>query len=380
MPPAPGGNEPDHSLTPIWVSVFIFFVLGLIWVLYKEYIVAFIFSIKHLEALAIAFILPESWLPSLNQSLNFMNSSRDVGYANVSVNDIYSVSKIIGDYLRYPVMAILGALAMYVYFHSPILRYKKTHSMKTLLQQEKKNWPQITPVSRLDLVNTDIHEGPWAMALQPLEFAKVNNLLILEQTSSGEGALDSKDVTTASIQRDEARKIFAMQLGAFWTTPEQLPIYARSLFAIFAARIVGEREGAAKLLQQIAISTESGQLNFSGCDELLKKHRDNKIVKKITRRHAFVLTAMASMLEAARQDGVVATADFLWLKPIDRRLWYMLNTIGRQTPFAEVSGPYAHWLIEKELDRKLNLPFVDEAVNALEVAIKEIIIAPEEDN
>ncbi len=60
-------------------------------------------------------------------------------------------------------------------------------------------------------------------------------------------------------------------------------------------------------------------------------------------------------VNAARgtRDGVQASADFLWLKPIDRRLWYMLNTVGRQTPFAEVAGPYAHWLAEREMGKRI---------------------------
>ena len=55
------------------------------------------------------------------------------------------------------------------------------------------------------------------------------------------------------------------------------------------------------------------------------------------------------MLVAARTDGVLASAEFLWLKPVDRQLWFMLNSIGRRTPFVEVSAPYAHWLVERRL-------------------------------
>jgi len=55
----------------------------------------------------------------------------------------------------------------------------------------------------------------------------------------------------------------------------------------------------------------------------------------------------------------------------------MLNTVGRQTPFSEVAGPYAHWLSEEELGRKIIVPMVDEAVIGLEVAIGEIIAPPE---
>ena len=43
---------------------------------------------------------------------------------------------------------------------------------ESLVDQEYIHWPQISPVKKLDLVKMSIKEGPWAMALQPLEFAK----------------------------------------------------------------------------------------------------------------------------------------------------------------------------------------------------------------
>lgn len=84
------------------------------------------------------------------------------------------------------------------------------------------------------------------------------------------------------------------------------------------------------------------------------------------------------MLEAARTDGVLATAEFIWLKAVDRRLWYMLNSVGRKTAFPEVAGPFAHWKIEKRLRRPLKVPMVDTAVDAMEEAISEIIYKPDE--
>lgn len=109
-----------------------------------------------------------------------------------------------------------------------------------------------------------------------------------------------------------------------------------------------------------------------------KKHENTKLVQQIVQSHAYLLTVMAEMLEGARTDGVQAAADFLWLKPVDRRLWYMLNTVGRQTPFVEVAGPFAHWVAEKEMGRRLLVPMVEEATNALEIALKEIIYKPDE--
>ena len=57
----------------------------------------------------------------------------------------------------------------------------------------------------------------------------------------------------------------------------------------------------------------------------------------------------------------------------------MLNTVGRQTPCTEIAGPYAHWLAEIEIGRRLSVPMVEEASNALEEAISKIRYTEDED-
>ena len=186
------------------------------------------------------------------------------------------------------------------------------------------------------------------------------------------------DKVEVVLRRGLANKIFAMQLGPLWTGTDRLPPHVKALFAIFAARINADSKIALQLLSQLSASSKSNTLNYNGVDALLKKHENTKLVKKIVQSHSYVFTVMASMLEAARDDGVQASADFLWLKPMDRRLWYTLNTVGRQTPFIEVAGIFAHWIAEKEAGRKLIVPMIDEATNAVVLALKDVIYRPDE--
>jgi intracellular multiplication protein IcmP len=179
-----------------------------------------------------------------------------------------------------------------------------------------------------------------------------------------------------SLKRGQTNKVFIMQLGPLWHSVDRLPPHVRALFAIFAGRHNSD-PGAVALLKQLS-SSATTKLDFTGVDQLLKKYIDTKPVQQVIQSHAYILTVMASMLVLARLDGVQASADFLWLKPLDRRLWYTLNTVGRQTPFTEVAGIFAHWVAEKELGKKLQIPMVEEATNALELALKEIIYKPDE--
>jgi len=150
------------------------------------------------------------------------------------------------------------------------------------------------------------------------------------------------------------------------------------LYAVFLARLEHELDVAREYLAQLAASAAKGSIDYSQTDTLIKKYGNGKAAQLCMRKHAYVYTVMASMLELARVDGVLASADFLWLKPIDRRLWYVLNTVGRQVAPSEIAGIYAHWLAEKEMNRPLNVPMVQEAVKALDLALTNMVYVPEE--
>jgi intracellular multiplication protein IcmP len=167
-----------------------------------------------------------------------------------------------------------------------------------------------------------------------------------------------------------------MQLGPYWEGFEHCSPPAYALAGVFMARMNRDRDAANLILHTIDRTYVSGKPDFSVARPIVKKYQNTEAVQEIIAKHAYVLTVISSLLAAARDDGVVPSSEFLWLKPIDRRLWYMLNCIGRQTPYAEVGGPFAHWRAEKVMGRRSLVPMIDEAIRALEIAIKEIKLTP----
>ncbi len=372
MPPPSGSQQQsgDNSLAPLWIIVGLFVLGWLLWSFFHTQIVGFFLAVKAWEAHLIAFFLPSvAHLPA---------EIKHLSPEQVDFSQLLDISREVGSYLRYPIIVILIILAFIIYSSHINLQFKKTYNMKLLTEAERKNWPQISPVINLNLVKQDIDKGPWAMALSPMQFAKKHALLQEEKTiPTMTMASTQRNQTTVQIKREAAYHIFTLQLGEYWQGVERLSPTTKALFVIFASRANRDRDGALKLLLQIAESSTTGRLNFSGVNELWEKHKNNKTVNQIMHSHAYVLTVMASMLDLARKDGVLASADFLWLKPTDRLLWFMLNSVGRQTVFPEVAGPFAHWNIERAMGRRLLLPMVEEAVNGLDAAIKEILYIPD---
>lgn len=360
----------DNSFAAIWVTVLIFIVGGVIWYSAHQQIVSFLFKVHVWQAQLVDYFVPGE---PLSQEVYLMETL-DPGA--VDLTQVSLLLRLVGDYVRYPVIALLVILSIILYHSDITLRFRRVHTMKTLRAQEQYNWPAISPVVKLDLVNEDINVGPWAMALSPMEFARKYNLLrkpdpLLEN-------LSAEEMVTASIQRSDAKRVLTLQLGPYFQGLERSPGHVRALAAVFLARINRDRTAASMILTAMDKGSVDNKMNYAIANATLQKYQNDSKLQEISQKHAYLLTFMADLLAAARVDGVVPSAEFLWVKPIDRRLWYMLNCVGRQTPFSEVAGPFAHWKAEQAMGRALKIPMVDEAIKALEIAVKEIKLSPQE--
>lgn len=366
----PQGGQPENSSALLWAVAAAFIACGVIWYNFKKKIIGVYFTLKLWE---IKFL--GMFTHNLDDVRTWITTTDP---ATFRFEDVVKVGEAVGDYLRIPFVVLIFILAFVVFLGNSARVYKRRYDMRELLQTEKENWPQITPITQLDLIKTDIDKGPWAMAMTPMQFCKRYKLLEEFRKAPQEGVMRKEwNKVEVNLKRGLANKLFALQLGPLWQGANKLPPHARALFACFAARYNSDSQAALDLFSQMSKSSIT-KLDFTGADELLKKHENSKGVKKIIGAHAYVLTVMASMLEAAREDGVQASADFLWLKPVDRRLWYMLNTVGRQTPFVEVAGPFAHWVAEKEIGKRILVPMVEEATNGLDLALKEVVYKADE--
>lgn len=366
--PQQSGGSSDNSMAPVWITILLFITVFFIWQFAHEQIVSFIFFINIWQAKLVNLFIHNQ---DLSNRIFIMETTPPAG---VNWETLVDMSNDVGDYMRYPVVLIMVVLAIVLYNSNITLKFRKAHDMKSLRAQEQFNWPAIMPVIKEDLVEQDVNKGPWAMALTPMEFARKYQLL-----RKDDALLDNPvpgQEMTAGIKRGDAKRVFTMQLGPYWDGFEHCSPQAYALCAVFLARINRDRDAANHILKTLDKSFVTGKPDFSVAKPIIKKYQNTELVQEIVAKHAYMLTVMASLLEGARDDGVVPSSEFLWLKPIDRRLWYMLNCVGRQTPYSEVGGPFAHWRAEKEMGRRSLVPMIDEAIKALEIAIKEIKLTP----
>ncbi len=358
----------DNSMAPIWIMVLLFITGFIIWKTGHQYIVSTVFQINIWQARLVNLFIHDEQLANLIYLMQTVDPNA------VNWNELVETTRAVGNFMRYPVIFVLVILAIFLYHSNIKLKFRKAHNMKTLRTQEQFNWPAIMPIIKEDLVNQDVNTGPWAMALTPMEFARKYQLL-----KKDDALLDNPvpgQEMTAGIRRGDAKRVFTLQLGPYWDGFERCAPHVYALAAVFMARMNRDRDAASKILLVLDKTFVSGKPDFSVAKPVIEKYKNTELVQDIVVKHAYTLTVMASLLAGARDDGVVPSSEFLWLKPVDRRLWYMLNCVGRQTPYSEVAGPFAHWLAEKEMGRPSLVPMISEATKALEIAIKEIKLTP----
>ena len=377
-----GGAASSASMNFFWYTLTVMVALMLVWYFFQAYIVMFVLWVRHYE-ISLLNTVAHTWnavvgflhlngLQMDTGNLSFWNKYiKSAHPAEVGFKEVRLLSANVGVYLRYFTTFTLGLLAVYLFAFHKSSRYRKTYTMKSLRNVVHRNWPEITPIMELDLINQPLMEGPWSMAQTPLEFCKQHKIVTTKVDKDGK--------TVWHLLRAPAHRLFVLQLGPLWNgNPFKQPIHIQALIVIFIACAQKERKLANRILDQIATSARgSGKLDFSGVKELMAKYVNSKALKWAIQRNAYVGTILATLLEIARTDGVLATAEFLWLKPLDRRLWHMLSCVGRQTAFVEVSGLFAHWLSEKVFKCPLKTPMVKEAVIGLQTAIENTLYLKE---
>lgn len=370
-----GGGEDQNSYALLWILGCVFVIGGLIWWKFSTQLKLAFIMVKKYEVLAISFFIDNDNVQRAIEGLGMARANPSV----LTMEYTSKISEFIGGYLMYPICFVLLVLAIVMYRGTVTMRFTRAHNMESLMQQEKENYPQISPVVDLNMMDEDVNKGPWSMSMNPMQFAKHEKLLKVEMVADRKAAWKAEGNAKATLLKEKAMQVFATQLGPLFVGVEQLPPHTKALYAAFLARADHDTDACRAYLAKLGKSAGKGTMDYSDTDAYIKKYGNCKAAIMAQKKHAYVITLMASMLSLARVDGVLASADFLWLKPVDRRLWYVLNCVGRQVVVPEVAGAFAHWIAEKEMGRPLTVPMIDEAVSALEKALDNMVYIPGEE-
>lgn len=287
-------------------------------------------------------------------------------FYNITSDSISYVGHYIGSYMRW----FVAALCVYFVYAAAVSKrnaFKTRHNLESFIKTQVKMWPVISPIVNFNPSkhSARILGGPvpdklplFAEALSPEEWLSFHRIPVVN------GVPD----------REATRRAFISQLGPRWTGFGDLPPYIQGLAAAFALKGVQKREESDEFLGRLSLcwSAEKGYNLTSelmaDIKAILKDPEVGGKALEIAGKHAYRTTALLGLLQWARfMGGVLAAAQFLWLRGVDRELWYALNNQGRRSFHTEGAGAIAHFMAESSAKKALPIPRMDTAIVTLNI-------------
>ena len=272
--------------------------------------------------------------------------------------------------LRLLFLAIMGMMTVFVIFRGPGTQYKRRMSLEMLMAEQAKSFPAIGPFLKFDP-----RKLPFRAPGQPVPA----QLPMFSEQLSPEEWLAYHEIKWSGSQLDynKAYQALALQLGQRWQGPDKLPIHGQCLYAACALKVVRKRKDCEEMLNMMADSW-TPEKGFRPSAKLkakvravIKNPKTGGVLQKFADMHAFETTALLRCLMRAREEGgVLAPAEFLWLRGHDRTLWYPLNNLGRKSYSPEAAGALVHLTNELIAGQKIPTPRFDEVIRGLETYMK----------
>lgn len=270
----------------------------------------------------------------------------------------------LGPYL-FVIIGITACCAFWALFNGPGSEHRKKYDINGLIKKQSNIFPIISPF--IDFNPSTMPPRPpgapvpaelplFAEALSPEEWIVYNEIPVIDK----------------KIDQEAATKAFSKQLGLRWRGPKGLAPYKQVMLAAFCLKASRKRADADAMMGRLA-KCWNGKNELKVDRKLLREARsvlgNTKIsggVLKKCNEHAWETTAMMRALVTAREEGgVLAPAQFVWLRAYERTLWYPLNNLGRQSLHMEALGATAHYKAEKLAQRPIPRPKVNDSVKSL---------------
>jgi intracellular multiplication protein IcmP len=314
------------------------------------------------------FVGPDYEIPFRGATYNFqelVDAVPNIPYRDLGDNWMSLIATAAMYPLRYVFAFIIVVFAFWALFRGPETQYRRVLGLDGLIDVQSKVFPIISPFVKFNPSKQPVRppgtpvpaELPlFSEALGPEEWLAYNQIPIPD------GVIDEEAV----------EEKFAEQLGQPWRGAQNLPDYKKVLLAAFCLKAARKRAEADLMLADIAQcwSADHGlRLSaslLSQANKVLKTKELSQLALSQANRHAYQTTAMMRALYAARSEGgVLAPAQFVWLRGYDRALWYPLNNLGRNTFHMEAIGAVAHYKQERVIDRPIPKPKVKLAVKMI---------------
>lgn len=306
----------------------------------------------------------------------------------VTFSQLTGLFRDIGRFFRIPAAMLVSSLGVLCFLRAAPARFCRALDLDGLIREQARSFRFIAAFVSRRLRLAPIGPGE----PRPCEPA----LHVREWVARCATAKDGRfDETRA---RTELRR----QLGGLWRGLDHAEAPVRCMLAVSALHAAQKREEAIRLLgdlaESLSLEPQEGRsgpakpLAFPAAvvtqaDYWLAQDEVGPPALALAARHGFATPALMSVLTYARlRGGVLAPAQFAFLKLVDRRLWYALHSLGfpadapgqqpHPNPRVEAIGARDHWAAELAVGARLVAPAIDRAVAVIRAAADDAEVRP----
>lgn len=372
-------NDTLHDSAIGWTIMLVIFavLIWIFWYFFQEEVRAMVVWIRYAEIYVISFFLDsdftviwnnkEAAFQKVYEHENGLASVLELPKEKLRYKHLANVNNMAMGPWKMPICTLLFGAACWCMFFGPRTQYRRRYNLEGLIERQASVFHVISPFVKFN-PSTQPTRPPgspvpaelplFAEALGPEEWLAYNRISIPD----------------GKIDREETEEAFIAQLGPRWKGPNAMEDYKQVLLAAFCMKAARKRVEADEMLGRLAkcwsfkngLELKRDKKLFKLATSILKdKDLSGKTLAQVN-QHAFETTALMKGLSYARTEGgVLAPAQFVWLRAHDRTLWYPLNNMGRQSFHMEAMGAMAHFKAERLTQRPIPVPKVGDAVTTI---------------
>lgn len=359
------GDQYNNTEAAVFIMMAVVVIaLGGIWFFARAIIVWPAFAMDYVSILAIEYTkgIGETGQTVKSYAASVFDGRRDP-WNGVSWGDFYHIRELVGMQTRLFVSAIILGLSILIAFKMKGGGYARTFSLGG-----GKGKP---------LGLNDYQSQVWKVATSSATFdPDGRNKSIMPASTPFEWLRDNKvSFENGILDRDAAEEAFIKQLGVQWDGVKKAGLIHQAI-AILCGLHMLKRKEALPEREALSIAWSNGQDGTKQMQEMVDRHIGDekliKVIERFTNKHAYAQPALIALLDAARaRGGVLASADFLWLRWTDRNLHYALNNVGRRRFHTEGAASICHYFAEKATGNPNPDPYVENAIDGIEDYLEE---------
>ena len=221
----------------------------------------------------------------------------------------------------------------------------------------------------LHIHTMDPHSGPFALALRPWDLARRLDAAQWEPEGGDHLGLRPERFAayyTEQLGSDDLRHLH--------------PALTALVYAILPQVTGDGKTTYARLAHLTRRATDDRKDPLRGVREMTARDipwtptaEESAAWREIAGNHHYARTQVLALVARARASGLLPPVWMLWLKGVDRDLYYAIQSLGNGgMAFVEGAGILAHYRAEKAAGRALVTPQIEDAVAGIEAALKQV--------